>query len=107
MQVWNRIRNNQETEVHKVIRLPNAQTVLLLARYLITARNHVVTNTDYTGNEWDAAVHDNDPPVQPPQFLAWRDMHGDGLAEHPLPVSGRLPQHLQQLPCPLYASHVE
>ena len=97
----------EKKKMRVFIRLPNAQTVLLLTRDLITARNHVVTSTGYTGNECDAAVHDNDPPTQPPLFLAWRDMHGDDLAAHPLPVSGRLPQHLHQLPCPLYVSHVE
>jgi len=35
----------------KVIRLPNAQTVLLLTQYLITAQNHAVASTDYSGNK--------------------------------------------------------
>jgi hypothetical protein len=41
----------KQRKMHKVVRLPNAQTVLLFTRGLITTRNHVMTSTDYTGSE--------------------------------------------------------
>jgi hypothetical protein len=41
----------KQQKMDKIIRLSDDQTVLLLTRDLITARNHVVTNTDCTGNE--------------------------------------------------------